>query len=115
MMALWCSFSLGSIVCGVALEAETNGGEVKSCLPDWCYAQSCLFGRCYARLIFLGGVDNSSDCSALPFEKGMTPVLSATPSITGITTVQNIVIIADSIIYYITNPDTQVLNFTKIA
>jgi hypothetical protein len=32
----------------------------KSCLPDWCYAQSCLFGRCYTWLIFLGGVDNSS-------------------------------------------------------
>jgi hypothetical protein len=61
MMALWCCFSLRSIICGVALEAETNGGEVKSCQPELCYAQSCLFGRCYARLIFLGGVDNSSD------------------------------------------------------
>jgi hypothetical protein len=60
MMALWYRFSIGSIICGVALEAETNGGEVKSCLSDRCYAQSCLFGRCYARLIFLGGVDNSS-------------------------------------------------------
>jgi hypothetical protein len=33
-------------------------------------------------------------CSALPFEKGRTPVLSATPWITDSTTVQNIVIIA---------------------
>jgi hypothetical protein len=48
-------------VCGVALDGETDGGEVKSCLPDWCYAQSCLFGRCYARLISHGGVDDSSD------------------------------------------------------
>jgi hypothetical protein len=45
-------------------------------------------------------------CSILPFEKGMTPVLSATPWITDSTTVQNIVIIADSVIYYIANPDT---------
>jgi hypothetical protein len=44
---------------GVALDAD--GGEVKSCLSDWCYAQSCLFHRCYARLIFHGDVDNSSD------------------------------------------------------
>jgi hypothetical protein len=47
-------------------------------------------------------------CSILPFEKGMTPVLSATPWITDSTTVQNIVIIANSVIYYIANPDTQV-------
>jgi hypothetical protein len=33
-------------------------------------------------------------CSALPLEKGRTPVLSATPWITDSTTVQNIVIIA---------------------
>jgi hypothetical protein len=33
-------------------------------------------------------------CSALPFEKGRTPVLSAIPWITDSTTVQNIVIIA---------------------
>jgi hypothetical protein len=33
-------------------------------------------------------------CSTLPFEKGRTPVLSATPWITDSTTVQNIVIIA---------------------
>jgi hypothetical protein len=39
----------------------------------------------YARIPF---------CSALPFEKGRTPVLSATPWITDSTTVQNIVIIA---------------------
>jgi hypothetical protein len=32
-------------------------------------------------------------CSTLPFEKGRTPVLSATPRITDSTTVQNIVII----------------------
>jgi hypothetical protein len=61
MMALWCRFSLGSIICGVALEAETNGGEVKSCQPELCYTKSCMFDRCYARLIFLGGVDNNSD------------------------------------------------------
>jgi hypothetical protein len=59
MTTLWCRFSLGSIVCGVALDAD--GGEVKSCLPDWCHAQSCLFGRCYARLIFHGDVYNSFD------------------------------------------------------
>jgi hypothetical protein len=35
-------------------------------------------------------------------------MLSATPSITDSTTVQNIVIIADSIIYYIVDPDKQV-------
>jgi hypothetical protein len=52
-------------------------------------------------------------CSALPLEKGRTLVLSATPWITDSTTVQNIVIIADSVIYYITNPDTQVLNLKK--
>jgi hypothetical protein len=34
MMALWCHFSLGSIVCGVVLDTKTYGGEVKSCLPD---------------------------------------------------------------------------------
>lgn len=28
------------------------GGHVKSCLPDKCYALSCLLGRCYARQIF---------------------------------------------------------------
>jgi hypothetical protein len=33
-------------------------------------------------------------CSAIPFEKGRTPMLSATPWITDSTTVQNIVIIA---------------------
>jgi hypothetical protein len=44
----------------------------------------------------------------LPFEKGMTPVLSATPWITYSTIVQNIIIIADSVIYYNANPDTQV-------
>jgi hypothetical protein len=33
-------------------------------------------------------------CSALPFEKGRTPMLSATPWITDSTTIQNIVIIA---------------------
>jgi hypothetical protein len=33
-------------------------------------------------------------CSALPFEKGKTPMLSAIPWITDSTTVQNIVIIA---------------------
>jgi hypothetical protein len=33
-------------------------------------------------------------CSALPLEKGRTPMLSATPWITNSTTVQNIVIIA---------------------
>jgi hypothetical protein len=60
-MARWCCFSLGSIVCGVELDAETSGGEVKSCLSDWCYAQSYLFVRCYARQIFHGGVDNNSD------------------------------------------------------
>jgi hypothetical protein len=38
----------------------------------------------------------------------MTPVLSATPWITYSTIVQNIVIIADSVIYYNANPDTQV-------
>jgi hypothetical protein len=48
MVALWCLFSLGSIVHGVALEEETNGGEVKSCLPGWGYTKSCLFGRYYA-------------------------------------------------------------------
>jgi hypothetical protein len=47
-------------------------------------------------------------CSILPFEKGMTLVLSATPWITDSTIVQNIVIIADSVIYYIANPDTTV-------
>jgi hypothetical protein len=47
-------------------------------------------------------------CSVLPFEKGRTPVLSATPWITDSTTVQNIIIITDSIIYYIIDPDTQV-------
>jgi hypothetical protein len=47
-------------------------------------------------------------CSVLPFEKGKTPVLSATPWITDSTTVQNIVIIVDIIIYYIADPDTQV-------
>jgi hypothetical protein len=36
----------------------------------------------------------TSMCSALPLEKGRTPVLSATPWITDSTTVQNIVIIA---------------------
>jgi hypothetical protein len=36
----------------------------------------------------------------------MNPMLSATPWITDSTTVQNIVIIADSVIYYIVNPDT---------
>jgi hypothetical protein len=45
-------------------------------------------------------------CSALPFEKGRTRVLSATPYITDSTIVQNIVIIADSIIYYIADSDT---------
>jgi hypothetical protein len=38
MMTLWCYFSLESIVCGVALDAEAEGADVKSCLPDWCYA-----------------------------------------------------------------------------
>jgi hypothetical protein len=38
----------------------------------------------------------------------MTPVLSATPWVTDSTTIQNIVIIADSVIYYNPNPDTQV-------
>jgi hypothetical protein len=38
----------------------------------------------------------------------MTHVLSATPWITDSTTVQNIVIIADSVIYYKANPDMQV-------
>jgi hypothetical protein len=33
-------------------------------------------------------------CSALPFEKGKTPVLSAIPRITDSTTVQNLVTIA---------------------
>jgi hypothetical protein len=47
-------------------------------------------------------------CSVLPFVKGKTPVLSATPWITDSTTVQNIVIIADSVFYYIANPDTLV-------
>jgi hypothetical protein len=50
-MTLWCRFSLGSIVCGGALDAETGGGEFKSCLSDWCYA----------RQIFHGGIDNSFD------------------------------------------------------
>jgi hypothetical protein len=45
MTTLWCHFSLGSNVCGVVLDAETDGGDVKSCLPDW----------------FHGGVDNSTD------------------------------------------------------
>jgi hypothetical protein len=36
----------------------------------------------------------------------MAPVLSATPWITDSTTVQNIVIIIDSVIYYIANLDT---------
>jgi hypothetical protein len=54
-------------------------------------------------------------CSALPLEKGRTPMLSATPWFTDSTTVQNIVIIADSVIYYIANPNMQVLNLTKIA
>jgi hypothetical protein len=43
------------------LKEKSEGGEVKSCLPNWCHAQSCLFGRCYARQIFHGGVDNSCD------------------------------------------------------
>jgi hypothetical protein len=51
MMTLWCHFSLGSIVCGVALDVETEGGEVNS----------CLFGRCYAQQIFHDGIDNNSD------------------------------------------------------
>jgi hypothetical protein len=47
-------------------------------------------------------------CSILPFDKGSTTVLSATPWIIDSTTVQNIVIIANSIIYYIADPDKQV-------
>jgi hypothetical protein len=47
-------------------------------------------------------------CSVLPFDKWKTHVLSATPWITDSTIVQNIVIIADSIIYYIADPDTWV-------
>jgi hypothetical protein len=39
-------------------------------------------------------VDAADACSALPFEKGRTPMLSAITWITDITTVQNIVIIA---------------------
>jgi hypothetical protein len=54
-------------------------------------------------------------CSVLPFDKGSTTVLSATPWITDSTTVQNIVIIADSIIHYITDPDTLVFKPYKIS
>jgi hypothetical protein len=39
MTPLWCRFSLGSIVCGVALDVETEGGDVQSFSSDWCYAQ----------------------------------------------------------------------------
>jgi hypothetical protein len=53
------------------------------------------------------------DCSALPFDKGRTPMLSATPWITDSTIVQNIVIIADSIIYNIADPDTLVFKSYK--
>jgi hypothetical protein len=43
------------------LDGDAKGGEVKSCLPDWCYAQPCLVGRLYARQIFHNGIDNSLD------------------------------------------------------
>jgi hypothetical protein len=42
-------------------------------------------------------------------------VLSATPWITGSTTSQHIVIIADSVIYYIADPDTKSLKPYKVA
>jgi hypothetical protein len=42
-------------------------------------------------------------------------MLSATPWITDSTTVQNIVIIADSIIYYIADPDTLVFKSYKYS
>jgi hypothetical protein len=45
----------------------------------------------------------------------MTPVLSATPWITDSTTVENIVFIADSVIYYIANPDMIIFKPYKIA
>ena len=32
--------------------ARSFGEAVKSCPADRCYAESCLVGRCYARLIF---------------------------------------------------------------
>jgi hypothetical protein len=43
----------------------------------------------------------------------MNPMLSATPWITDSTIVQNIVIIADSVIYYIANLDTIVFKHYK--
>ncbi|KAE8820746.1 Arginyl-tRNA synthetase [Hordeum vulgare] len=60
MAALRCRSSLGSIVCGAALEDRGRrwsvfvlhgvfGGDVRSCLADRCYTLSCMFGRCYAR------------------------------------------------------------------
>jgi hypothetical protein len=42
----------------------------------------------------VSGISSDTLCSALPFAKGRTPVLSAIPWITDSTTVQNIVIIA---------------------
>jgi hypothetical protein len=47
-------------------------------------------------------------CGVLPFDKGSTTLLSATPWITDSTTVHNIVIITDSVIYYIADLDMQV-------
>jgi hypothetical protein len=35
---------------------EAGGGDVKSCLGERCYAESCLLGTCYMRQIFHGGV-----------------------------------------------------------
>jgi hypothetical protein len=62
---------------------------------------STIIFRRFLKLAITTSLYEGPFCSALPFEKDRTPVLSATPWITASTTVQNIVIIINSIIYYI--------------
>jgi hypothetical protein len=102
---LLSSFYFGLILCyRYALDAVA-GGDFLHCDGDQAfnvikkliaiYSSPSKFDSSlvsiYARLDTL---ETNSTCSALPFEKGRTPVLSATPWITDSTTVQNIVIIA---------------------
>jgi hypothetical protein len=54
-------------------------------------------------------------CSALPFEKGRTPMLSAIPGITDSTTLTNYTNHCNSIKCYIVDLVTQVSNLTKIT